>query len=283
MLCFADCTGEALAGMLRFGNAGSNTVADHVMVLDDALAQLPAQIAVGHRVGDDSSLVCRTIVMRADSAGCTEAFAAACRASNVGFSVLCRSNLQIHSAIFDTLGFEELCHQAIKQNSEDRKGAAVIELTELVDLSGWPEGTGLIVRREPLHRGVQHSLFWSLEYRYWGFCTDQDGDAVKLDRIMWAHAHVEQNISCQKDLGLLSFPFTDIEANRNWMATVLMAADLLRWFQLLCLDGYWAKARPKALRWGFLHAPGRLVNSARRQIACILDGWPSAEAIIGAY
>jgi len=97
------------------------------------------------------------------------------------------------------------------------------------------------------------------------------------------HAHVEQNISRCKDSGLLSFPFTDIEANRNWMATVLMAADLVRWFQLLCLDGYWRKARPKALRWGFLHAPGRLVCTARQHSVRILDGWPSADAIIGAY
>jgi hypothetical protein len=81
---------------------------------------------------------------------------------------VCRSNSQIHSAIFDILGFEELWHQAIKQNGEDRSGAAVVELTELVTLTGWPEGTRLIVRREPLHPGVQRSLFPSLEYRYGG-------------------------------------------------------------------------------------------------------------------
>jgi hypothetical protein len=283
LLCFADCTGEALSGLLRPGNAGSNTVVDHVVVLDDAIAQLPPEIAVGHREGDDPSLVKRRVVIRADSAGCTEGLVAACRSRNVGFSVVCRSNRQIHTAIFDTLGFEELWHQAITQNGEDREGAAVIELTDLVELTDWPEGTRLIVRREPLHPGVQHSLFPSLEYRYWGFYTDQDGDPVELDRIMRAHAHVEQNISRLKDSGLLSFPFTNIEANRNWMATVLMAADLLRWFQLLCLDGYWGKARPKALRWGFLHAPARLIHSAGRLVVRILDGWPSADAIIGAY
>jgi len=48
---------------------------------------------------------------------------------------------------------------------------------------------------------------------------------------MRAHAHVEQHISRLKDSGLLSFPFTKIEANRNWMATVMMSADLVRWFQ----------------------------------------------------
>jgi len=283
LLCFCDCTGEALAGMLRPGNAGANTVIDHVSVLDDAIAQLPAAIAAGHHLGDDPSLVKRTVVIRADSAGCTEGFVAACRRRNVGFSVVCRSNAQIHQAIFDIVGFEELWHQAIKQNGEDRKGAAVVELTDLVKLPTWPTGTRLIVRREPLHPGVQHSLFPSLEYRYWGFYTDQDGDPVELDRIMRAHAHVEQHISRLKDSGLLSFPFTKIEANRNWMATVMMAADLLRWFQLLCLDGYWAKARPKALRWGILHAPGRLVHTARQLVVRILDGWPSAGALLGAY
>jgi hypothetical protein len=34
--------GEALAGILRPGNAGSNTTADHVRVLGMALAALPA-------------------------------------------------------------------------------------------------------------------------------------------------------------------------------------------------------------------------------------------------
>ena len=81
LLCFADCTGDALSGMLRPGNAGANTVADHVVVLDEAIAQLPAEIALGHRPGDDPSLVQRTVVVRADSAGCSEKFAAACRSA----------------------------------------------------------------------------------------------------------------------------------------------------------------------------------------------------------
>ena len=45
LLAFLDrpevAGGEALAGLLRPGNAGSNTAADHVKVLDMALAQLP--------------------------------------------------------------------------------------------------------------------------------------------------------------------------------------------------------------------------------------------------
>ena len=41
MFCFADTTGEALSGMLRPVNAGANTVADHLCVLDIAVALLP--------------------------------------------------------------------------------------------------------------------------------------------------------------------------------------------------------------------------------------------------
>lgn len=283
MFCFADATGEALSGLLRPGNAGANTIADHVCVLDAAVIQLPEAVAAGHRAGDDASLVKRPLVVRTDSAGCTQGFVWAARARNVGFFVVARSNAQVHSAIFDTVGLDEFWEPALRQDGSPREGAAVAELTELVDLSEWPEGTRLIVRREPLHPGAQHSLFPSLEYRYWGHYTDQGGDPVELDLTMRAHAHVELHIQRLKDSGLLAFPFSDLNANENWMATVMMAADLVRWFQLLCLAAHWAKARPKALRWGLFHAPGRLVRSGRRQVVRILDGWPSADALLGAY
>ena len=100
---------------------------------------------------------------------------------------------------------------------------------------------------------------------------------------MRAHAHVEQHIQRLKDSGLCRFPFTNFEANRNWMMTVALAADLVRWFQLLCFDGLLERARPKALRWGIFHAPGRLVRRARQRIVRIIDGWPTADALLDAY
>jgi hypothetical protein len=270
MFCFADASGEVLAASLRPGNAGANSVADHVVVLDDALAQLPAPIA-------------RSVVVRADSAGCTEGFLGACRERNVGFFVSARSNPQVTAAICDAIGLEELWEPARTQAGEPKDGAAVCELSELIDAHKLPQGTRLIVRREPLHPGAQRSLFPSLEYRYWGFYTDQDGDPVHLDVMMRAHAHVEQHIERLKDSGLLRFPFTNFEANANWMMAVCLAADLVRWFQLLCLDGAWVHARPKALRWGLLHAPGRLVHRARRRVVRIIEGWPGTDVLVGAY
>ena len=73
--------GEALAGLLRPGNAGSNTAADHATVLDAALEALPAQARPCP--GDPDSV---RVVVRSDSAGATHAFAKKCRERGVWFS-----------------------------------------------------------------------------------------------------------------------------------------------------------------------------------------------------
>jgi hypothetical protein len=283
MFCFADATGEALSALLRPGNAGANTIADHIELLDGAIDQLPLAVSVGHRPGDESELVERPLVVRTDSAGCSVVFAQACRARNVGFYTVARSKLRIHTALSHLHGREGMWVPAVRQDGSVRPGAAVAELTALVNLKQWPEGTRLIVRREPLRPGLQRSLFENPEYRYWGFYTDRAGDPVALDQTMRAHAHVELNIKRLKESGLLAFPFSDFEANTTWMMTVLMAADLVRWFQLLCLDAAWAKAQPKALRFGLFYAPGRLVRSGRDRIVRILEDWPGADALLGAY
>jgi hypothetical protein len=280
--CFADATGETLGVLLRPGNAGANTIADHVTVLDQAIRQLPAEIAVGHRAGDDPGLVRRPVRVRCDSAGCTD-FVWQARRRNVGFSVVARSNANVHAAISRVIVEDDRWRPAILQNGDVRKGAAVAELTDLVDLSGWPDGTRLIVRREPLHPGAQQTLFPSLHYRYWGHYTDAAGDAVDLDVDMRAHAHVEDHIRRLKDSGANRFPFVDIDANRAWLAVVCFADTLVRWFQLLCLTGSLAVAEPKTLRWSLWHTPARIVRHARRHIVRILDGWPTADELFTAY
>ena len=64
LLCYLDNTDEALAGILRPGNAAAHTPADHITVLDAALAQLPPPKLRGRR----------RILARADSAGATHDF-----------------------------------------------------------------------------------------------------------------------------------------------------------------------------------------------------------------
>lgn len=283
MFCFADATGEALAARLRPGNAGANCITDHLELLDEAVAQLPAEVAAGHHRGDDDSVVTRSLRVRTDSAGCSARFAAGCRDRNIAFSVVARSNAAIHAAISRVVDDEDRWSAAVRQDGDERPGSAVAELTDLVGLSGWPSGTRLIVRREPLHPGAQTSLFPSLEFRYWGHYSDAGGDPVARDVDMRAHAHVEDHIRRLKESGLERFPFADLDANRAWMAVVCFAADLVRWFQLLCVTGALAAAEPKALRWSLWHTPARIVRRARRSVVRILDGWPSADALLGAY
>lgn len=53
LLAMCAETDEVLAGMLRPGNAGANCAQDHVVVLAEAISQLPPAWQSGHRPGDD--------------------------------------------------------------------------------------------------------------------------------------------------------------------------------------------------------------------------------------
>ena len=206
-----------------------------------------------------------------------------CRERNVGFAVAARRNVQITASISQIADDERRWKPALRQDGRHRKGAAVAEVTDLVDLRQWPPGTRLIIRREPLHPGAQGSLFPSLEYRYWGHYTDQKGAPSRLDLFMRGHANIEDALGRLKDAGLLRFPFVDLQANRAWLAEVCFAHDLVRWFQMLCLTGDLASAEPKTLRWRLWHAPARKVRCGRRVIVRILDAWPDAPAIVRAH
>ena len=74
-----DGTGEPLALLLRPGNAGSNTAADHITVTKAALRQLP-----GHRPGTRPG---RRVLVRTDGAGATHAFVDWLHAQRLSYSV----------------------------------------------------------------------------------------------------------------------------------------------------------------------------------------------------
>lgn len=62
-----------------------------------------------------------------------------------------------------------------------------------------------------------------------------------------------------------------------------MAADLVRWFQLLCCTGAIARAEPKRMRWSFWHTPAHVVRRAGRDIVRIIDRWPTTTDLLDAY
>ena len=307
MYCTLDVTGETLSVLLRPGNAAANNVADHTRVLDAAVDALPARVGLGHRRGDDPGAVVQQLRVRTDSAG-GPSLAKACRQRNVGFSVGVRRAPYIESAIGQVSvddprwipalprkrnqneNTEHTGNQQPEQPEGEGKGeetkvrAHVIDLTEAVDTSSWPPGTRLIVRREPKHAGAQRSLFPSDDYRYWGHWTDNKADPAHSDADIRAHARVENNIARLKDSGAHRFPFTDLDANRAWLALVAWADTLVRWFQLLCLGGTRLhKARPKTLRWYLWHTPARLVSHARKTTIRIPHTWPTAQLLHQAH
>jgi len=273
--------GEPLWIKQRPGNAAANDIADHLEVIDAAVAMLPAPDAAGHRPSDDDSAVQRSLMVRIDAAGCSPTLAEKLRERNIGFAVSARSNRSVEAAIGSALGDSQRWRNVPKQARRQlRRGSQVADLTDLIDLSDWPEGTRLVVRREPRHPGAQRSLFASDRFRYWGFFTDQRGGAVHLDKLMRSHADIENAVQRLKDSGLNRMPFTAWHANSAWSALCMIGLALVGWFQNACLSGALAKAAPKRLRWQLWHLPALVCHTARRVLLRLPQQHPGARALL---
>lgn len=276
LLCYLDGTGEALAGILRPGNAGANTAADHVELLDLALAQLPVRTTVE----DPEEGV--EILARADSAGCTHGFLDACRARGVRFSVGFDLTATVALAAMAVPAEEWL--EAIDQDGQARDGAWVAEITDRLDLSGWPPGARVLVRRERPHPGAQLTFTDVDGHRYQAILTDQDDpDLAYLEARHRGHARVENRIRDGKDTGMRNLPHYGFATNAAWLECVLMAQDLLAWTQGMCLQGELARAEPRRLRYLLLHVAARLARSGRRTRLHIQNNWPWAAQLVAAF
>jgi hypothetical protein len=234
---YADQTREALGGLLRPGNAGANTAADHVAVLDRALEQIPAE-----------HIERLEILVRADTAGATHGLIDYCREANLRFSVGYELTEPVRQAILRIP--EDAWVRALDQDGSVRDNGEVAEITDRVDLSGWPERSRLIVRRERPHPGAQLSFTDHDGHRFQVILTDQrEDDIAVLECRHRQRAHVEDRVRDDKDTGLAKFPFKQFALNEVWLEIVMLAHDLIVWTQALLLDGEFAKAEPKRLRY----------------------------------
>jgi hypothetical protein len=282
LLAFCDNTKEALAGMLRPGNAGSNTAADHIVLVDAALAQIPDEQRHGY-----------PILVRADGAGASKAFLAHIRAlRNTGvrseFSIGWAVTDREHTAIAALP--KRAWTPAIDIDGDPRESAAVAELTGVLPpgaLADYPSGTRIIVRRERPHPGAQLDLIETRDgWRYTCFATDTPtGQHAWLDARHRCHARVEDRIRCAKDTGLGRFPSRQFAINQAWLACTLTAIDLIAWAQTILLhdDPGLARAEPKALRYRLLHVAARLVRGGRKLRLKIDGNWRWARALTAAF
>ena len=275
---WCDNTEEFLAASLRPGNAGSNTASDHIDVLGQAIAQIPAARR-------------RDLLIRSDGAGASHDLLNwvtdqnRVRGRRVEYSVGFSVTAPIRRAI--AIAPEEAWGPALNQSGEIRDGAEVAELTGILPpkmLAKWPEGMRVIVRRERPHPGAQLSMFEEIDgWRYQAFVTNTaTGQLHFLEARHRAHARVEDRIRHAKDTGLGRLPSREFALNQAWLVAVMIAADLVAWTRMLACNGaaaVLASCEPKALRYRFLHVAARLTRSGRRRRVKIPETWPWATAI----
>jgi len=256
----ADGIGEPLAVLLRPGNAGSNTAADHIAVIRQALAQLP-----GHRPGTRAG---RKVLVRADAAGCTHDVLAWMAGQRLSYSV--GFPLPHITAALVQLIPAGVWTPAYDAHDEIRDGAWVAELTGLMDLSGWAPGMRVIVLKERPHPGAQLRITDVDGHRITGFATNTKtgGPGTQLADLelrQRRRARVEDRIRVAKDTGLMNLPLHGFDQNRIWCAIVALAVELTAWMQMLALHGHDARRwEPKRLRLRLFTVPATIARTGRR-------------------
>ena len=255
-----DGTGEPLSVMLRPGNAGSNTAADHIVVIREALRQLPFPTSgrVGHKV-----------LVRIDGAGASHEVVDYLVARGLSYSV--GFTLPDNTADLLQLIPEAAWTPAYDADGQVRDGAWVAELTGLLNLqaNSWPAGMRVIARRERPHPGAQLRITDIDGNRITAFATNTPtaGPGTALPDLELRHrrrARCEDRIRCAKDTGLANLPLHDLDQNRIWCAIVALACEITAWTQTLALTGHQARRwEPKRLRLRLFSIAGALATTAR--------------------
>jgi DDE family transposase len=263
-------SGEPLAILLRPGNAGSNTAADHIEATRLALAQLPGQTR-------------RRVLIRTDSGGGTHEFLAWLTrpgrrlAYSVGFTI----TADIADAISKIPA--RAWTPAYDADRQVRDGAWVAEVTGMLNLSAWPSGIRVIVRKERPHPGAQLRLTDTGGHRLTCFATStKGGQLADLELRHRRRARCEDRIRCAKDTGLRNLPLHGYAQNQIWTEIVALACELLAWTQMLALTGAARRWEPKRLRLRLFTAAGRLVRGGRRLRLRIASRWPWAQQLTAA-
>jgi Transposase DDE domain group 1 len=258
----SDGSGEPLAIMLRPGNAGSSTAADHITATKLALAQLP----------DNRR---RQVLIRCDSGGGTHEFLAwlARPGRRLPYSVGFTMTDEVQDAIMQVPA--RAWTPAYDGDGQVRDGAWVAELTGLPGLSSWPIGMRVIVRKERPHPGAQLRFTDLGGHRFTCFATStRTGQLADLELRHRRRARCEDRIRCAKDTGLRNLPLHGYDQNQIWCQIVALACDLLAWTQMLALTGPARRWEPRRLRLRIFSCAGRIVRGSRRLRLRLAARWP---------
>ncbi|MFM9444317.1 transposase [Streptomyces acidiscabies] len=256
-------TGENLAMELRAGNAGANTVDDHIRVLAAALDQIPHSSR-------------SKILVRVDGAGATHGLLEHLEALNtkrrtarytVGWKITPEDEVAVAKLP------ESARETSLKQDGDLQAGYQVAELTGLNTRDGWPQGMRLIVRRVRLSRRHMKKLTAFEQKTGWRYSITATNirhmrgiagsrQIQFLDALHRDHAEVEDRVRTGKAMGLANLPSQSWQVNTGWMLAANLAADLDTWLRLLTLhdqDGL-EDAEPDTIRLRLCHLPARLAR-----------------------
>jgi hypothetical protein len=265
-------SGEPVAALLRPGNAGSNTAADHIETAQLALAQLPKALRRG-----------RQTLIRTDSGGGTHAFLdwLSRRGRWLSYSVGMTITDAVHQAVLKIP--KKAWTPAYDAGGTERPGAWVAEITDMPDLSTWPKGMRLIVRKERPHPGAQLRFTDFDGLRLTCFATNtKGGQLADLELRHRRRARCEDRIRNARDTGLRNLPLHDTAQNRIWLEIVSLALDLLAWMPMLALTGDLRRWEPKRLRLRLFSAAAQFVNTGRRHWLRMPARWPWTPVITNA-
>jgi Transposase DDE domain group 1 len=278
LLMFCDNTDEHLVCRLRPGSAGSNTASDHIEVATEAIRQLPTRRR-------------RKVLFRADGAGATKEWltwitsGGGNKANTWEYSVGWSRDEDFWTTLAKVPA--KAWTPALDAKGKPRANAALVEITDLLDLTGWPEGLRIIVRREPVHPKYDKELKpyeTTTGFRYTVIATNTVGRQLQwLDARHRVHAHVESGIRRSKALTLTRLPSAKFALNQAWCTLLALAMDLLSWLQLLALDGRLTKAEPATVRTDLFDIPAKLTDHARRRELKFDPAWPASHAAVGAW
>ncbi len=279
-------TAECLAMLLRPGNAGSNTVCDHIEVLAGAIAQVPARMR-------------SKLMVRADGAGAShELIEHLLSLGSPRRTVLFTCGWMITFADEDAIRMlpASAWQPGLDQDGNPEEGKHVAEITHLMSRAGkWPAGLRWIVRRTKpsrRHAGNLTAYEKATGWRYSIICTNipQTGipgvvgshHAQYIDVVHRQHAVVEDGVRNSKAMGLRNLPSKTWLVNCGWVLAANIAADLAAWSRLLGLHGQdgLQDAEPATLRYRLWNIPARLVRHARQRVLKISPDWPWKEAFL---
>jgi Transposase DDE domain group 1 len=279
--------GDNLAVMLRPGNAGSFTASDHVLVLDAAIAQIPAAWRGDLLVTIDGAGASHGVINHLTGLNTNPAHGK--RGRRVEYSIGWPVDERTQAGLGQLR--EADWTVALDAHGNPDPNAAVAELTGLLRhgpdgdrMSSWPKDVRVIARRVPRPAGEQAKLGEDANWRYGAFATNTTTGQVQwLDVRHRTQAHVEDKVKELKTCGAENLPSNDWNRNSAWLQLAALAASLNGWLRHLALDGDLAKAEPKALRFRLLGAPARHVTHARTRILKIPPGWAWAAHIATAW